>query len=389
MISSLLGVIASAAQRLRHKYRAAVLASFPTAYWQLDETSGNTLIDSVGGYDGTGINLNRLAAPAIKDGFSTAVPDSTAGASIPHNIALNPTTGEYAIEMWLKWTSNTQGCVFGKFELTSPFDGPSVIINCDNETTVQGKIQFRESTSDGYRVSSISSALHDGIWRHFVFQRRLVSGSWRLEIYIDGMLDNYTVLPSVININNSTVLYLLGRANAQSAEVTVDETSYYVGKSLSSTEVTTHYDAARPRTLAYQNSYDIPALNSTFKGVGITAYADDIIVVTKRLVSSGGKYQAWSAWPTDAGNSGNSWISYFYASSNTGSFLEDLSSYRVHTLGSPAATAALAEAATLGRSVTFTGKTHYKIGIYETPINASDNRGGLSITVSIYRRTDN
>ena len=67
---------------------------------------------------------------------------------------------------------------------------------------------------------------------------------WRLQIYINGILDAETTLSAVENISNTSDLNLCSRATAsQFINGTFDEIAYYVGKSLTADEALDHYNA--------------------------------------------------------------------------------------------------------------------------------------------------
>jgi len=229
-------------------YQDVVTAAGPTAYWNLDESSGTDIVDSIGGYDGTYYGSPTLGEdPLVLDGTSVTFDGSNYG-SIPDNAALRPGTGEYAIEFWLNATTATSyGMIFGKFENFLPYAGPTIFFNWNGGSAGAGYITLRDSATAGYWVASITSGLNDNVSRHYVLQRRLTSSGpdvYKLELYINGVLDNSTTLSTVVDHNNSNDINFLSRVAAGQYVVgTFDEFAYYVGSALTPSQVLDHYQA--------------------------------------------------------------------------------------------------------------------------------------------------
>ncbi len=236
-------------------YDQVVTASAPTAYWRMGESSGTTMVDSTGhGYAGTYSGVSLGQAGAVPGNTAAAFNGSSSSAQVAHNAALNPGTGEYAIEMWAKFTGTTYCMAFGKFFNAAPFAGPTVFFNYFNDTQTAGRIELRDERTSGYWVDSASSGLNDDNWRHYVFQRRRVSTGpdvWKLEMYINGVLDASTTLATVKNLSNTEVAYV-GSRPTQYVNGTFDEVSYYVGKALTPTEVLNHYNARNGIASSYR-----------------------------------------------------------------------------------------------------------------------------------------
>ena len=87
-------------------YESAVLASSPTGYWRLDDTSGATAVDDSGntfngsyssGYSGYG----AVGAPiGAADAAATAAATSSRILSVPYDARLNPRS--FSVEAWVK-----------------------------------------------------------------------------------------------------------------------------------------------------------------------------------------------------------------------------------------------------------------------------------------------
>lgn len=237
-------------------YDQAVMASAPTAYWRMGESSGTTMVDSTGhGYAGAYYNSPTLGSAGAVPGNTAVLFNGTSHcAEVPHNAALNPRSGEYAIETWMKWTGTAYGLVFGKFLDPDPYQGPTVFANYNtSEATEAGRLYFRDSRANGYRVQSSVNNLNDGVYRHFVFQRRQTSpGVWKLEIYINGALDASLTLSSLLDLNPTNQIFIMGRPALQLLPGAPDELAYYVGKSLTPTEVLNHYNARNGIASSYR-----------------------------------------------------------------------------------------------------------------------------------------
>ena len=89
-------------------YARIVVGDDPVAYWRLDETSGTTAVDAVGSFDGT------YAGTDLTLGYATGIPNETdtsihvtndATVTVPYALELNPVTGPWSVECWLKPTS--------------------------------------------------------------------------------------------------------------------------------------------------------------------------------------------------------------------------------------------------------------------------------------------
>jgi len=234
-------------------YKRLILSDSPTAYWTFDDISGSVIVDSANNYNGTYGNSPALnQAPVVKTGTSVTMDGSLNYGVVPHDADLNPRTSEYAIEFWMGFTTanaTTGGVPFGNFNLTVPYVGPIVFVNYLSYSAGSpvGRISFREQRSDftsGYELDLNITGANDGVIRHYVFQRKLVSTSpdvWRLQAYVNGILDNEITLPSVLDLNPTGLFCILSRQGSQQVGGTFDEMAYYVGKSLTEAQILNHY----------------------------------------------------------------------------------------------------------------------------------------------------
>lgn len=217
------------------------------AHWNLNDVSGSSVLrESNGFFNGIYFNTPTFEKPSLATGAGTSVGFDGVSeyATVPDHQSLRPGTGEYAVEMWAKFDSTNYGMAFGKFSLTFPYTGPTVFFNYANDVQTIGRIEFRDKRQPGYWVDTLTGNLNDGVVRYYVFQRRNVSGVWKLQIYINGVLDAETVLPSVENLSTAEQIYLFSRPGAsQYVRGTYDEVRYHVGQSLSASEILSNYNS--------------------------------------------------------------------------------------------------------------------------------------------------
>jgi hypothetical protein len=120
-------------------YAKVIVGDRPVAYWRLDEASGNTdAVDAVGSFDGLYTTQPAPPAPVINNQVLGAVSKDADTAvsisggeivSIPYALELNPVTGPWSFEAWIKpgavgspnfpvpfssmWNSDFGGHLFG------------------------------------------------------------------------------------------------------------------------------------------------------------------------------------------------------------------------------------------------------------------------------------
>jgi hypothetical protein len=92
-------------------YQATVLAARPVHYWPLNERSGTTAVDLVGGNNLTYGGTYTLGQPGLELGPNCSVLFSASGTTtgqwtgVPYNATLNPTN--FTVECWVKATDAT------------------------------------------------------------------------------------------------------------------------------------------------------------------------------------------------------------------------------------------------------------------------------------------
>jgi hypothetical protein len=197
----------------------------PVAIWQMNEAAGaRTMVDSSGnGINGT-IGDDVLAGTALSGGgtgyrFPFVAPNQPPAnperlAQVPHRSALNPGSGNFAVEFRMRTTRNF-GNVVQKGQAGAPggywkFQQPSGKISC----------LFRGSAGSS-TASSGSVRVNDGQW-HVVRCERTSSS---VTMLVDGVVTGRNRNPTG-TIANTRPLTVAGKLNCDQAEITCD---YFVG----------------------------------------------------------------------------------------------------------------------------------------------------------------
>jgi hypothetical protein len=197
----------------------------PVAIWQMNEAAdARTMVDSSGnGINGT-IGDDVLAGTALSGGgtgyrFPFVAPNQPPAnperlAQVPHRSALNPGSGNFAVEFRMRTTRNF-GNVVQKGQAGAPggywkFQQPSGKISC----------LFRGSAGSS-TASSGSVRVNDGQW-HVVRCERTSSS---VTMLVDGVVTGRNRNPTG-TIANTRPLTIAGKLNCDQIEITCD---YFVG----------------------------------------------------------------------------------------------------------------------------------------------------------------
>jgi Laminin G domain len=197
----------------------------PVAVWQMNEAAGSQVMVDSGpnGIDGT-IGDDVLAGTALSGGgtgyrFPFVAPNQPPAnperlAQVPHTPALNPGSGDYAVEFRMRTTRNF-GNVVQKGQAGAPggywkFQQPNGKISC----------LFRGSGGSS-TASSGTVLVNDGQW-HVVRCERTSSS---VTMFVDGVQTGRNRNPTG-TIANTKPLTIAGKLNCDQAEITCD---YFVG----------------------------------------------------------------------------------------------------------------------------------------------------------------
>ena len=230
------------------RYREAILADRPLAYWRLDETSGTTAKDEKGAHPGVYELAPTLGSTGI---FGTPgaveLPSATnAHVRIPGTDFSFGGVASYSVELWVKPKAFHSFDWLVSTEVTPPRLGWSVLVGETGEVLYE---VWRPNDAGGPEVRSLSSKKSLVLDR---FQHVVVTyNGAMMRVYIDGKLDNANPAPR--DAPDDGVLLLGCRRNADGTVSgcvdgwTLDEVAIY-DFPLTDTQVFAHYEAGKPRT---------------------------------------------------------------------------------------------------------------------------------------------
>ena len=203
--------------------------------WKLDETSGTTAVDDIGGRNGTlagGVALNQ--PPVIPaQGRSMLFDGVDDRITVPYNAALNP-AGQWTVEAWatVNGGQDTYRAIVGN---RSGANGFTIYASNTNKWSFWG--------GDGTTHRSVTPAAADVV----VGKRTHVVGTYdgsMLSIYVDGKLMLATAFSGLVpNASQPLVIGANDGGTTFFAPAAIDEVSVY-NRALSPAEVAWHYDAA-------------------------------------------------------------------------------------------------------------------------------------------------
>jgi hypothetical protein len=177
-------------------YAAAVLADQPLAFWQMDETSGTTLVDSApagGALNGTYLGDPVFGEPAAHaTGTSSVRFDPTSGANDSARVSNFPMTRSFTVEMWAK-SAMSNWNVSGWLAAERAANG--FLMHPDENSTA-----WRAFVVDGSgnlrQIGSHNPGSAITQWRHYVLSYDATTDIGRM--YFDGVL----VASAVANATN-------------------------------------------------------------------------------------------------------------------------------------------------------------------------------------------
>ncbi|MEM9213209.1 MAG: Calx-beta domain-containing protein [Cyanobacteria bacterium P01_F01_bin.150] len=191
--------------------RVTILDNDAIAHWRLDETTGNTAIDSVGGNDGILRNAPTRIPGRVNGGLEfDGVNDFVA---VPDNNELDIGTSDFSISAWVRFTDDGPGTIVDdRTQVSGPLQG--YVLYHD-----RGRIGFQLSDGTGNRVNYLGSTLViDGEWHQVTVSvdRDDISGG---TVYIDGLIDgNFDPTGVKGSISNNRNLRFGRRSNNPAPE---------------------------------------------------------------------------------------------------------------------------------------------------------------------------
>ncbi|NNJ79075.1 MAG: DNRLRE domain-containing protein, partial [Xanthomonadales bacterium] len=211
--------------------------SGPVAHWKLDETSGTTAVDSIGGHDGTLINGPVWVAGQIDgaldfDGSNDLV-------SVPHQAIF--TQVPMTVSAWFKLdvlptTRSEHGTIIDKRHTVDPYASWTLYVN----ETLGDKIRFqiRDSSETGYWLDSAASAVIN-TWYHVV---GTIDESYNAKLYVNGALEPDDDNIGSLFSSDDEIRIGAGWSGGNRLDGVVDDVRFY-DRALSAAEISGLYSA--------------------------------------------------------------------------------------------------------------------------------------------------
>jgi hypothetical protein len=246
--------------RRRPPYRDEVLADSPVAYWELEETTSGSVIDSSGnGYDGT--PGSSTAAPTVDvdgivgrayqfDGSNDRFEGTTLGSFGPNLV------GSFTVEFWVKTTETSSQSIMGFFNTGNNLALQVRINTNGTEGTAADSIYLfvRSDDSSTGRImrGTFPAAVSDDEWHHVVIAVDDAQPSGTVRAYLDGANETFTKETDNLGTGTANLGFALG-VGARNVRGTfgtffagrLDEVAIYP-TALSAARVDAHWKAGRP-----------------------------------------------------------------------------------------------------------------------------------------------
>lgn len=183
-------------------YSAAVLEDAPIAYWRLEEPSGATFHDEVGGHDLTLSETTDVGYAVPGVGGSRAV-HLTGGVSLSvSGVFSTATNTDFSIEAWVKrgFTNTRYGIVFEKNTVVEGIrDGMVLWVNPGRDIGSAFEVWGDQTV----REAALGAPIPTTTFTHFVFTRTLGKG----RLYVNGGETGETSANTVIPDSNPTITW--------------------------------------------------------------------------------------------------------------------------------------------------------------------------------------
>ncbi len=219
---------------------AGTCPSGMTSYWMLEETSGTTFADSVGGHTAScgGVSMcpdfttGRIGNALIFDG-------ATNGLNVASDASFNWAVADsFSIEFWMK---SSGGTCLGNQVVVGRDDTSTQLhwwVGCWDNTGVAA-FRLNDKSGKGTLVFG-STDLADGRWHHVVAVRDGIAGENRL--YVDGILEGSAKFTYTAGFDSSAPLNIgwLNLDPFYHFAGTIDELAIY-SRTLADKEIRQHY----------------------------------------------------------------------------------------------------------------------------------------------------
>jgi hypothetical protein len=213
-------------------YATSVLNDHPIAYWRQSDTSGSTMLDSAGFFDGTYSGSVALGEAGVF-GSDTAVKYTGGKAEVPWSERLN-SSGAFSVECWAKSLDNSAiRAMFSSQNRSSGRSGYALY----HHANVEG---FEVHMGDSTTVTMFLYGAHPvetGVWYHVV----LTYDGTTATLYVDGEVGPDASASGNYNPNSNKPLTFGQRTDGQWLNNgLLDEVAFY-DYALSATQVRQHW----------------------------------------------------------------------------------------------------------------------------------------------------
>jgi hypothetical protein len=209
----------------------------PIAHWKLDEGTGVTAVDSIGGHDGTLINGPVWVAGQLGDALD--FDGSNDLVSVPHEAIF--TQAPMTVSAWFKLntlptTRSEHGTIIDKRHTVDPYASWTLYVN----ETLGNKIRFqiRDSSETGYWLDSAASAVTN-TWYHVV---GTIDESYNAKLYVNGALEPDDDNIGSLFSSNDEIRIGAGWSGGNRLDGVVDDVRFY-DQALSAAEISGLYTA--------------------------------------------------------------------------------------------------------------------------------------------------
>ena len=242
-------------------FPAQVLTDGPVAYYRLDEASGTTAYDYIGGNNATYTNVTLgmsgyTSQDAVNSdptetaaGFGFSPPNDYAG-NVPNYLNFSAPSGsnaEFSVEAWITQYDyqNNGNCIV---ELGYGGGGEQFVLDTGNS----GGLRFfvHNAAGAGANANSTNKLVNDGLWHHVVGVCDEAGG--HIYVYLDGKQVGSAAITAGSGLLNSSEPLTIGARESGNYSDTnydfqfygsVDDVAVY-NKALSAGQVQSHYLAS-------------------------------------------------------------------------------------------------------------------------------------------------
>jgi alpha-tubulin suppressor-like RCC1 family protein len=255
-----------------------ILPSNPVAWYKMEETSGTTVVDSIGGNNGTWTGTPAIASAAGRVGNAVDIPADTTYIVLGSPAAL---TNLYPVTVSAWINPDTVNCHTGFTNLCN------IIYTTDNDSGPAGGWGFYMNPSrniavdlDGDGLQTVTTqTIPLGTWTH-------VAVSWAppaaAKVYINGVEASYSVSSGMPWLDDTGTNKNIGGADSPSQtwnmDGKIDEVLIY-GRILTPAEIAQIYNAPASTT-ALIRTLGLDPLTGNFKfarnALGVDAWLNDL-----------------------------------------------------------------------------------------------------------------